>query len=128
MGHSLSNQASSLVRVKPWESYKVYQDEGLIEALAPDELNRVSIIQAAEESQMLQFEDERIIPPFIMPISSADSVRDAGKKSVRFEEDYKHEEKPLKFGNTLSIKDPNRQLLMMHAEVNNCENLSTVSK
>lgn len=41
----------SLVRVKPWESYKIYQDEGLIEALTPADLNKVSIIQAADESQ-----------------------------------------------------------------------------
>lgn len=65
-----------------------------------------------------------------MQISSADSVRDAGKKSVRFEEDYKQESRLMRTSmQSLSIRESgNRQLLMMPSDAHIPDNQSVISK
>ena len=62
------------------------QNSGLLAAIDVDDLNRVSTIYMAEELQREQFEEEEEekMPP--AKITDAESIQDAGKKSVRFTE------------------------------------------
>lgn len=47
--HFQRTQPHGYLRLKPWESYKISDNDGLMGALSTEDLNRVSTIFMAEE-------------------------------------------------------------------------------
>jgi hypothetical protein len=41
-------KSQCLVRLKPWEAFKTAKDEGILEALSNEDLNRVQLVSIAE--------------------------------------------------------------------------------